>query len=516
MTIRILQAAPGSAAAIGRSTSASTRTPSASRWSTSTAAALDRIKAKVQNDACALLRGPRRGAREDRRRCRADRQPVGPARRATRSAAWRPGSRSWSRSRSAPASPRRESILARARELGRQVIVAENYRFFPAERTVRKLLQDGFLGALDHATLVDRRHMPSHTEGPWLASIDYPQLQEVAIHHFDSLRGLFERRPTRITAQVWNPPWTDYRHGANTEALIDFGDLRAQYLGTLLSHRFGFSLWIEGEKGVLWTNRKYVAWRPKGSRWFRPIRNLKVPPGRREEIPARRHHLAPEQPAGRRPERRARPRPAARTTSGPWRWSRPPSSPTGSGGRSRSPRSTPARPAEDAAWRTARSPEGPAARPRQRRCRADRAVGRRGPSADLRPAAPRGPVAPAAHDRRGHARLRLALDLHRDDARPARPLPRLPGAGGRSAGPAHPARVVRAAAVLEVPRRRRPPLHRHGRVHGLPAAGLQGHPDPGIRHLDLVLGAGELARRACATRSSSGSGPIRRPSTPTR
>jgi predicted dehydrogenase len=177
------------------------------------------------------------------------------------------------------------TVLARAHELGRQVIVAENYRFFPAERTVKKLLQDGFLGVIDHATLVDRRHMPSHTEGPWLASIDYPQLQEVAIHHFDSLRGLFERPPTRITAAVWNPPWSDYRHGASTEALIDFAELRAQYLGTMLSHRFGFSLWIEGEKGVLWTNRKYVAWRPRGSRWFRPIRNLKVPPGDEKKYP---------------------------------------------------------------------------------------------------------------------------------------------------------------------------------------------------------------------------------------
>ena len=179
-----------------------------------------------------------------------------------------------------------QGILERARQLGKQVIVAENYRFFPAERTVRKLLQDGFLGALDHATMVDRRHMPSHTEGPWLAALDYPQLQEVAIHHFDSLRSFFfETPPTRIVAKAWNPPWSDYRQGASTEALIDFGNLRAQYLGTMLSHRFGFSLWIEGEKGVLWSNRKYVAWRPNGSRWFRPIRNLKVPPGDEKKYP---------------------------------------------------------------------------------------------------------------------------------------------------------------------------------------------------------------------------------------
>ena len=176
------------------------------------------------------------------------------------------------------------SVLEHARALNKQVIVAENYRFFPAERTVKKLLGEGLLGVVDNATLIDRRHMPSHTEGPWLASIDYPHLQEVAIHHFDSLRSLFER-PGSISARVWNPPWTDYRHGANTEALIDFGDVRVQYLGTLLSHRFGFSLWIEGERGLIWTNRRHVAWRPKGSRWFRPVRNVRVPPGDEKKYP---------------------------------------------------------------------------------------------------------------------------------------------------------------------------------------------------------------------------------------
>ena len=178
-----------------------------------------------------------------------------------------------------------QRVLEHARAVGKQVIVAENYRFFPAERTVRRLLGEGFLGAIDHATLIDRRLMPSRTEGPWLAGIDYPQLQEVAIHHFDSLRSFFAPTPGRIAARVWNPPWTDYKHGANTEALIDFGDVRVQYLGTMLSHRYGFSFWVEGEKGVLWTNRRYVAWRPRGSRWFRPLRNDKVPPGDEKKYP---------------------------------------------------------------------------------------------------------------------------------------------------------------------------------------------------------------------------------------
>ena len=51
------------------------------------------------------------------------------------------------------------------------------------------------------------------------------------------------------------------------------------------THRYAFSLMIEGEKGAIWTNRKYVAWRPKGSRFFRPMRNDKVPRGDEQSYP---------------------------------------------------------------------------------------------------------------------------------------------------------------------------------------------------------------------------------------
>jgi predicted dehydrogenase len=176
-------------------------------------------------------------------------------------------------------------VLLRSHAVGKQVIVAENYRYWPAERTIQRLLQEEFLGRLDNAIMIDRRHQPSHTEGPWFGQIEFPQLQEIATHHFDSLRAFFGARPSGLSVRVWNPPWTDYRHGANTEALIDFGHMRVQYLGTLLSHRYGFSTWIEGEKGVIWTNRKLVAWRPAASRWFRPIRNDKVPKGDERPYP---------------------------------------------------------------------------------------------------------------------------------------------------------------------------------------------------------------------------------------
>ncbi len=169
-------------------------------------------------------------------------------------------------------------MIRQAEVMKKPVIVAEQFRFVPAERTIRKLVREGFLGKIASVTFVDRRRMPSHTQGSWMAKIDYPQLQEIAVHHFDSLRSFFSRRPLNIIARVWNPPWSDYQHGACTEALIEMeGGLHVQYLGTLTSHRYSYKVWIEGEKGVLWTNRKYVMWRPRGKRLFRPVKLVKVP-----------------------------------------------------------------------------------------------------------------------------------------------------------------------------------------------------------------------------------------------
>ncbi len=178
-----------------------------------------------------------------------------------------------------------KQMIAVSQETSKQVIVAENYRFFRAERTVKDALERGMIGTVDNAVMVDRRNMPSHTEGPWLAEAEYAQLQEIAIHHFDSLRGFFGKSPTSISLRVWNPDWTDYKHGTNTEALVDFEGIRSQYVGTLRSHRFGCSIWIEGENGTIWTDRKRVFWRPMKSRWFRPVRHSKVPPGDEKSYP---------------------------------------------------------------------------------------------------------------------------------------------------------------------------------------------------------------------------------------
>ncbi|MCX7629541.1 MAG: Gfo/Idh/MocA family oxidoreductase [Geminicoccaceae bacterium] len=175
-------------------------------------------------------------------------------------------------------------VLARARELGRQVIVAEQYRFWAAERTVKKLLEEERIGRVDHCIFIDHRAMRAAEEGPWLATVDFPQLQAVAVHHFDSLRMWFGR-PSSLVVKAWRAPWSDYQGFECSQAQIDFGNVQVSYTGTMSAPRYSCAIRIEGEKGTIWTNRRWVFLRRGASRWFLPVRNVPVPPGDEKSYP---------------------------------------------------------------------------------------------------------------------------------------------------------------------------------------------------------------------------------------
>ena len=111
-----------------------------------------------------------------------------------------------------------------------------------------------------------------------MRSLEYPFLTEIAVHHFDSFRYLFDRQPASLFTNSYNPPGSSYGQGAAVEALIEFqGDLLVQYAGTMIANRYEYSLWVEGDEGDIWTDRKRVWWRPKRRRFFRPTKLCRCP-----------------------------------------------------------------------------------------------------------------------------------------------------------------------------------------------------------------------------------------------
>ena len=179
-----------------------------------------------------------------------------------------------------------QKVIERSKQTGKPVVIAEQFRWVPAERTVRRAVREGLIGTVFSATLADRRRMPKGMQGAWAAELEHVQLREIAVHHFDSIRAYFDRRPLSVAARAWNPPASDYKHGACTEAMIEMEDgLHVQYLGTLTSPKFGYRLVVEGDRGTLWTDRKYVLVRPAGSRFFKPVKKVQVPKGDGDPYP---------------------------------------------------------------------------------------------------------------------------------------------------------------------------------------------------------------------------------------
>jgi predicted dehydrogenase len=177
-------------------------------------------------------------------------------------------------------------VVSTARSAGRHVVVAENYRFYQSERTIGRWVAEGRLGRIVSAVCVDRRNQPPSEQGLWVGNMEHPQLVEIAVHHFDSFRYLLQRNAVSMTARMFNPSGSLYRSGAATSALIEMdGNVHVVYFGTLVSHRYEFSLRVDGEDGCIWTDRKRVWWRRKGSRFFLPVRQVPVPKGDERPYP---------------------------------------------------------------------------------------------------------------------------------------------------------------------------------------------------------------------------------------
>jgi predicted dehydrogenase len=169
-------------------------------------------------------------------------------------------------------------IVRTARCTGQALMVAQNHRFARCEQTLRRLLHAGKVGTVTHVSCTDRRTCPP--QRGVLAGAEYTQILNVGAHHFDSLRSMLGVNPVRVMARCGKAPWSEYRHGSTTEAFVEMEhNINVQYYGSLTSSRHEHALWIEGDQGVLWTDRRHIWWRQRGWRFFIPIRAHKVPPG---------------------------------------------------------------------------------------------------------------------------------------------------------------------------------------------------------------------------------------------
>jgi predicted dehydrogenase len=115
-----------------------------------------------------------------------------------------------------------------ARERRRVLMVNQNYRWFPAPRLARQLLQEGAIGR-PMACYLDFHFL--FGTGYRYFFLDEPLLSDMAIHHFDALRFVLDDEPTVVSCQSWSEPDTPFKGRPAAIATIHFAS------GTLVSYR---------------------------------------------------------------------------------------------------------------------------------------------------------------------------------------------------------------------------------------------------------------------------------------
>lgn len=96
-------------------------------------------------------------------------------------------------------------LVQRAAAAKRQLGVGQQQRYYAVPQTLARLVREGAIGQPVAAYLdfYQRRRWDDR-----LKDVPSPLFIESAIHHFDMLRFVLDRRPRRVCAIGWTPGWT--------------------------------------------------------------------------------------------------------------------------------------------------------------------------------------------------------------------------------------------------------------------------------------------------------------------
>jgi predicted dehydrogenase len=130
-----------------------------------------------------------------------------------------------------------------AEQAGLTLMVSQNYRYDAAPQAVANVMRQGWLGEVTYATIEFRK-------GPHFALPDvkhgyghYKFIEDMAVHHFDQLRGILGVEPAAVYAQARNPEWSWMEFPPVVSAVIELDN------GGLLQY---FGSWIARGRQTTW------------------------------------------------------------------------------------------------------------------------------------------------------------------------------------------------------------------------------------------------------------------------
>jgi predicted dehydrogenase len=126
-------------------------------------------------------------------------------------------------------------------------MVSQNYRFFPGPGALRSIIRNGELGPVRAVSGQFRCDWPGK---PYQHRMMHPMGLEMAVHHFDMARAIFDANPLSGQVQEWNPARSPYRMGGALQALFTMTSRESTfpflYSGSLASRIFCLGPWCNG------------------------------------------------------------------------------------------------------------------------------------------------------------------------------------------------------------------------------------------------------------------------------
>ncbi|MEW2167477.1 Gfo/Idh/MocA family oxidoreductase [Streptomyces sp. NPDC007084] len=112
-------------------------------------------------------------------------------------------------------------MVTAAASARRELVVAQQMRYFPCFLALRDLITGGRLGRLRAVRIrmaLDGRGWEPGTH--WRLGLEQPLLHEAGIHHFDLMRWVLSSELTLGSLVSWNPPWSPFTGDATVTGLL--------------------------------------------------------------------------------------------------------------------------------------------------------------------------------------------------------------------------------------------------------------------------------------------------------
>lgn len=114
-----------------------------------------------------------------------------------------------------------------------RIMINQNYRYNSTVLTLKQVIQDGSLGKPE---FVNSQFYYDHTGKPYQREMEDYMLLEMAVHHIDMMRFLFDCNVVSVQGKTWNMPESGYKGEPNVHAVYEMeSGIPVFYLGSLIS-----------------------------------------------------------------------------------------------------------------------------------------------------------------------------------------------------------------------------------------------------------------------------------------